>query len=114
MTVTIVGVIADELRAASELTTIAYAGPELRTFDSRRKYFSASSLQYRSIQPAEVRVDIDHDDRDVIGQVRYLELAPNNQLHAVAELDGRDLDGPLYRSPEIAHRDGRDIRLRAL
>lgn len=114
MTVTIVGVLADELGAASQITVIPYGGPSAgRNFDCRREYFSVSSLHYRSVQAAAINVDRDHDQ--VIGEVKYLERAPNGQLHAVCEIDGADLDGPLYFSPAIRYRDGgRDVELRGL
>jgi HK97 family phage prohead protease len=111
MTVTIVGVLADELGAASQFTVVPYGGPG-RNFDVRHEHFSVSSLHYRSVQAPEVRVDVNHDR--VVGRVAYLERAPNGQLHAVAEIDGAGLDGPLYFSPSIRHYDGHDIELRAL
>jgi phage head maturation protease len=113
VTVTIVGVIADQLGAASQIVTVPYGDPYAgRNFDCRRQYLSVPSIHYRSAQPAAIAVDVNHGR--VIGRVAYLEHAPNGQLHAVCEIDGSDLDGPLYYSPHIAHHDGRDIELRSL
>jgi hypothetical protein len=53
--------------------------------------------------------------RPVVGQVKYLELSQGGKLHAVCEIDGSGLgEGPWHFSPEILHRRGRDIELRAL
>jgi HK97 family phage prohead protease len=110
--ITIVGVIADKLGAVSQTVTVPYSGPG-RNFDVRREYFSASSLEYRSVQGAEVLVDHDHDQ--VVGRVAYLERPHRDgRIHAVCEIDDAGLEGPLFYSPEILHRNGKDIELRRL
>ena len=60
-----------------------------------------------------IRVDVDHERP--IGQVKYLELGRNGYLTAVSVIDGSALgEGPWYYSPEIVHRAGTDIELKAL
>ena len=56
------------------------------------------STEYRSVQPCEIPVDIDHERS--IGQVKYLELGRGGKLTAVCEIDGTSLgEGPWYYCP---------------
>jgi HK97 family phage prohead protease len=111
VTVVVVGCLADELGAVSQLTTIhvRHAG---RNFDVRREFSRMPSTEYRFTQASEIRVDVDHERP--VGEVKHLELSRNGNLFAVCEIDGSGLEGPLYYSPEVLHRGGKDIELRAL
>jgi hypothetical protein len=75
-----------------------------RNFDVRRQFSSVPATEYRSVQAAAIPVDVDH--ARPIGTVRYLELSQGARLHAVCEIDGAGLEGPLYFSPSIRHVDG--------
>jgi hypothetical protein len=98
MTVTIVGRFADELGHYRSPT-----GPG-----------AIPAANYRAEQPRAILLDLDHGD-ETVGQVDYLEADAG--LWAVAEspLDGlAEIDAPVYYSPEVAHRDGRDAELHGL
>jgi hypothetical protein len=95
--------VADALGAASQTVTVPYHGPG-RNFDVRRQFSSVPATEYRSVQAAAIPVDVDH--ARPIGTVRYLELSQGARLHAVCEIDGAGLEGPLYFSPSIRHVDG--------
>jgi hypothetical protein len=108
--ITIVGVVADALGAAVQWVGVPVNGRS-RNFDVKREFTSTPSTEYRSVQAAEIAVDVDHGPR--VGAVKYLERT-ERRLYAVCEIDGARLEGPLYFSPEIHHYGGRDIELRAL
>lgn len=112
---TVVGVIADRVGAAAQWETVAANHPG-RNFDVRHVFSSVPSTEYRSVQAGVagmIRVDIDHGR--VVGEVKHLELRQDGKLYAVTEIDATGLDqGPWYFSPEILHRNGRDIELRAV
>jgi hypothetical protein len=92
VTAIVLGVLADALGAASQLVTVPANSPG-RNFDVRRQLSSVPSIEYRSVQPAAISVDVDHDRR--IGAVKYLELSQGGRLHAVCEIDASCLDeGP--------------------
>jgi hypothetical protein len=60
-----------------------------------------------------IPVDVNHDRP--VGEVKYLELGRSGKLAAVCEIDAAGLDqGPWFFSPEILHRRGKDIELRAV
>lgn len=111
--ITIVGMAADTLGAASQWDTVPYGGPG-RNFDVKQRFFAVPAAGYRAVQPARLHVDVDHDPGRTIGEVRYLERTGRG-LWAVCEIDASTLgDGPWFYSPEIRHRAGHDIELRSL
>ena len=76
--ITLVGVIADAIGAVSQTVAIPYNGAG-RSFDVKRKFFATPSTQYRSVQAAEINVDVNHDR--MIGlraRRRPLVLQPGN------------------------------------
>jgi hypothetical protein len=109
--ITIVGLVADTLGAASQYVTVPQrrAG---RTFDVRREFFSLRSTEYRFEQPSEIVVDLNHEQP--IGSVKYLEATARG-LFAVSEIDGSNLgEGPWFYSPAVSHCAGREIELLGL
>jgi hypothetical protein len=78
----------------------------------KQEFSALSSRQYRSAQPDVIGVDVDHSRP--IGEVRYLEFNGSGRLYAVCEIDGSGLEGPLFFSPHVRHRDGLDIELLGL
>jgi len=107
----VLGALADELGAAScwEPVERRHQG---RNFDVERRFFKVPSLEYRSVQPITIGVDVDHGRP--IGQVKYLERT-NAKLYAVCEIDSGSLShGPWAFSPLVRHRDGHDIELLSL
>lgn len=109
----VIGTIADSLGAFTQTIVTPYAGPG-RNFEVEKRYASIPSLEYRAVQAPAIAVDVNHDERP-IGLVKYLEQGPGGQLYAVCEIDGSTLAaGPWFYSPELRHRDGKDVELRSL
>ena len=112
MTIVVVGVIADKLGFTEQWVSVPVNHPG-RSFDAKHVFASTPSTEYRSVQAPEILVDVNHDRP--IGQVKHLELSPAGKLYAVCEIDAAGLEpGPWFYSPEILHRNGRDIELRAV
>jgi hypothetical protein len=79
----------------------------------RTAYDTLSPVEYRHVQPADIPLDVDHDDR-WIGSLEYIERTADGDLWGVAVADDDwllTLDD-IYASTYVRHRrDGTDIEL---
>jgi hypothetical protein len=113
--ITLVGQVTDAL-GHSEHRTLGWDG---RTATETRRYSSLPALEFRSIQPAHIEVNLRHQG-PAIGEVVHLERTADNSIYAVAVVSGHpELVSPTippqYWSGEVtATADRRDIELTGL
>jgi hypothetical protein len=112
MTTTIVARIVDNLGHAS--TREISVHDEGRRVEVRRSMFAVPAAEYRSTQPSHIALDLAHDE--VIGEVVSVERDDLGVwIVAVTDCDElRQLDRPVYCSPEVTHTAGTNIELQAL
>ena len=101
---TIVGLLADKLGHAAQRCQETGV----------RESFAVPALEYRSRQPADLTLDVDH--HRIVGRVRHLERTDGN-LWLVAEVHSPETVDPSarYLSPSVElDRDGRNVELRSV
>lgn len=114
MTVTVVGVVVDELGHA--LRTEAAPTANGRGVEVRRSCYGVGAAAFRPEQAGVIPVDLDHDEAHPVGSVAFLERR-DGYLWAVAvvDVDGlADLPDPLYYSGDVTHHGDADATLSAL
>jgi len=110
--ITLVGQVTDALGHA-EHRTLGWDG---RTATEHRRFSSLPALEYRSIQPARIPVDLRHRG-PALGEVVHLERTAGGSINAVAVVSGcpelvSPTIAPQYWSGEVtATGDHRDIEL---